>query len=102
MPWFRVFVSLAVAAVLACEGRKRSWRGSASCACTQVDGGRAATSYFAADVCAVDEPDCAPSQAKCVQLLAGAGCNTIPTAAACTFDGGWDYCDPYAPCCARE
>ena len=97
MPWFRVFLSLTLVAVLACDGRKRYWRGSSSCSCTQVDGGLAFSSYQIVDVCAADQPDCVPSQDKCAQLLANAGCKTIPAAAACVFDPGWDYCDPYAP-----
>ena len=96
--WVVVFVSMVAAAGLACGGRKRYWRASVSCACTRADGGSAATGYAPVpEVCAADQPACAPSQATCAQLLSDAGCNDTPTASACTFDPGWDYCDPYAP-----
>jgi hypothetical protein len=93
MPWLRILVSVAVTTGLACEDRPRYWMASVSCACTQVDGGPARTSYVAVDVCDVDAPDCIPSQAKCAKLFADADCNDTPTASACMFDPGWDYCD---------
>ncbi|MCA1827236.1 MAG: hypothetical protein LC689_09910 [Myxococcales bacterium] len=97
MAKFRVFVLVAVAAGLACGGRKRYWRGSVSCACVQANGGSATTAYLAVDACAADQPDCAPINGRCAELLANAGCTAAPTESACTFDPYWDYCDPYAP-----
>lgn len=97
MRWLRIFALLAVVALLACGGRKRYWLGSVSCACTQADGGWTSTSYQAVDVCAADDPGCAPTPGRCAQLLVDAGCSGTPTESACTYDPGWDYCDPYAP-----
>jgi hypothetical protein len=96
MTWLRMSVSLAAVAVLACEGRKRTWRGFATCDCTMMDGGMAAISYLVVNTCAPDQPDCVASPAQCAQLLADAGCNVMHQTP-CAFDPGWDYCDPFAP-----